>query len=83
MLRDRALAVRWQAAFQAAFEEHARRLKRRREVLFDENAAESPAEFFATAVELFFEFPRDLKREYGAVYDALSAWLELAPGADD
>lgn len=82
VLRDRALAARWQAAFQAAFEEHARRLKRRREVLFDENAAESPAEFFATAVELFFEFPGDLKREYGTVYEALAAWLELDPAAD-
>lgn len=79
VLHDRALAARWSAAFQPAFEEHARRLKRRREVLFDEDAAESPAEFFATAVELFFEFPRDLHREYGAVYEVLAAWLELDP----
>jgi hypothetical protein len=83
VLHDRELAARWRTAFQAAFEEHARRLKRRREVLFDEDAAESPTEFFATAVELFFEFPRDLKREFGAVYDVLRVWLELDPAAND
>ncbi|MBK8166991.1 MAG: zinc-dependent peptidase [bacterium] len=81
VLHDRALAARWPTAFQPAFEAHARRLKRRREVLFDEDAAESPAEFFATAVELFFEFPCDLKREYAAVYEVLAAWLELDPAA--
>ncbi len=81
VLRDRALAARWQPAFQGAFEEHQRRLKRRREVLFDEDAAENPAEFFATAVELFFEYPADLRREFGAVYEALAAWLELDPAA--
>jgi Mlc titration factor MtfA (ptsG expression regulator) len=80
-LRDREQIERWHAAFQAAFEEHKRRLKRRREVLFDEDAAESPAEFFATAVELFFEFPVELKREFGGVYDVLAAWLELDPAA--
>ena len=79
VLRDRELAARWRTAFQGAFEEHARRLKRRREVLFDEDAAENPAEFFATAVELFFEFPVDLKREFRGVYDVLAAWLELDP----
>jgi len=81
VLHDRTLAARWPAVFQPAFEEHARRLKRRREVLFDQDAAESPAEFFATAVELFFEFPRDLRREYGPVYGVLAAWLELDPAA--
>jgi MtfA peptidase len=79
VLHDRSLAARWQPAFQAAFEEHKRRLKRRREVLFDEDAAENPAEFFATAVELFFEFPGDLRQEFRAVYDVLAAWLELDP----
>lgn len=83
VLRDRDLAARWRTAFQGAFEEHARRLKRRREVLFDEDAAESPTEFFATAVELFFEFPRDLKREFSAVYEVLQAWLELDPAGGD
>lgn len=80
-LRDGALAARWPEVFAAAFAEHGRRLKRRREVLFDADAADDPAEFLATAVELFFEFPRDLQREYGGVYEALRDWLELDPAA--
>lgn len=75
------LAARWPDAFQPAFERHQRDLRRRREVLFDADAAESPTEFFATAVELFFEFPRDLRREFSAVYAVLAEYLELDPAA--
>jgi MtfA peptidase len=75
------LAARWPEVFQAAFERHQRYLKRRREALFDGDAAESPTEFFATAVELFFELPRDLKREFTDVYRVLSEFLELDPAA--
>ncbi len=70
---------RWHKAFQAAFERHARSLRRGREVLFDDNAAESPAEFFATAVELFFEYPAELAAEFGDVHACLADWLELDP----
>jgi MtfA peptidase len=75
----RALAPRWAEAFAAAFERHQRRLARRREVLFDADAAEDPAEFFATAVELFFEMPRDLKQEYADVYTVLAEYLHVDP----
>ena len=73
------LTERWPAIFQAAFEKHRRSLRRRRHVLFDENAAESPSEFFATAVEIFFEYPRDMRREYGDIYTLLAEYLELDP----
>jgi MtfA peptidase len=79
LLPSAAMAARWADVFQAAFETHQRRLRRRREVLFDADSAESPAEFFATAVELFFEFPRDLRREYADVYSLLAEYLELDP----
>jgi Mlc titration factor MtfA (ptsG expression regulator) len=75
------LAARWRETFQPAFEQHQQRLRRRREVLFDEDAAESPCEFFATAVELFFELPRDMRREFPAVYAVLAEYLELDPAA--
>ena len=75
------LAGRWPAVFQAAFEQHRRNLRRRRAVLFDADAAENPAEFFATAVEIFFEYPRDLRRVFADVYTVLSAYLELDPAA--
>ena len=57
------------------------KLRRRREILFDGDSAESPAEFFATAVELFFEYPRDLQREFPAVHSLLAEYLEIDPGA--
>lgn len=81
LLADAALAPRWTEAFTAAFARHLKLLKRRREVLFDRDAAESPAEFFATAVELFFTYPADLRAEYPEVHGVLAAWLELDPAA--
>ncbi|MBE0565309.1 MAG: zinc-dependent peptidase [Krumholzibacteria bacterium] len=81
LLADPALAARWNEAFAAAFARHRKLCKRRREVLFDQDAAESPAEFLATAVELFFEYPRDLKAEYQDVHALLAAWLHLDPAA--
>lgn len=81
ILPTAAMAARWADVFQTALERHRRNLRRRREVLFDKDSAESPAEFFATAVELFFELPRDLKREFTDVYLLLAEYLELDPAA--
>ena len=81
LLADPALAARWTEAFQAAFARHRKLCRRRREVLFDADAAENAAEFFATAIELFFEYPRDLRAEYTAVHEVLAAWLQLDPAA--
>jgi len=75
------LQARWAKAFGKAYERHGKLLRRRREVLFDDNAAENPAEFFATATEVFFEFPRDLAREYPAVHAVLAEYLGLDPAA--
>lgn len=69
----------WPEIFQTAFEQHQRALRRRRPILFDDDAADSPAEFFATAVELFFEHPSDLRAHFTGVYEMLSAYLELDP----
>lgn len=88
LLSSTELAALWPEVFQTAFELHQRQLRRGREVLFDADSAESPTEFFATAVELFFEFPYDLRRAYPAVYSLLANYLELdparwaAPGGD-
>jgi Mlc titration factor MtfA (ptsG expression regulator) len=79
LLATAELTSRWPEVFQAAFEQHQRNLRRRRAVLFDENAAESPTEFFATAVEIFFEYPRDLQRAFPDVYAILAEYLELDP----
>lgn len=72
-------ADRWARGFQGAFEQHEQALKHHREVLFDANAADNPSEFFATAVELFFEYPTDLELAFPTVYLLLKEYLELDP----
>ena len=79
LMPDADLGARWASAFQAALEKHRRLVERDHHLLFDEDAAESPTEFFATAVELFFEVPADLAREYPDVHAVLAAYLELDP----
>lgn len=79
LLADAGLAARWTAAFGPAFDRHRKRAGRGREILFDADAAESPAEFFATAVELFFTLPRDLKQEYGAIYAVMAEHFGVDP----
>jgi Mlc titration factor MtfA (ptsG expression regulator) len=81
LLPTAALAARWAEVFPAAFARHGRLCRRRREVLFDADAAENAAEFFATAVELFFEYPTDLAAEYGDVYAVLVEYLAVDPAA--
>jgi len=73
------LLARWSDAFSGAFERHVRDLGQDRHVLFDQDAAESPAEFFATAVELFFTLSRDVKSEFPALYGVLAEHLGLDP----
>jgi Mlc titration factor MtfA (ptsG expression regulator) len=75
------LSGRWADAFTRAYDRHRRSLRRRGEVLFDDNAAESPAEFFATAVELFFTLPRDLRHEFGDLYAVLAEHFAVDPAA--
>lgn len=79
LLADATSAGPWAAAFQSAFSRHRGLVDSRREVLFDADAAENAAEFFATAVELFFEYPTDLASEYPDVHRVLAAYLELDP----
>jgi Mlc titration factor MtfA (ptsG expression regulator) len=65
-------------SWRALVEEEMRRVEAGRSILRP-YAATAPSEFFATAVEVFFERPRDLARRHGALYDALSAFFNLDP----
>lgn len=79
LLADGELLARWSAAFSEAFERHGRDLEQDRHVLFDEGAAESPAEFFATASELFFTLPGEFRMEFPGLYEVLREHLGLDP----
>jgi len=51
------------------------------ETLIDPYGAEDPVEFLAVSAELFFERPRDLRREHPALYSALRQAFRLDPAA--
>lgn len=54
---------------------------REEETLIDPYGAEDPVEFLAVSAELFFERPRDLRREHPALYSALRQAFRLDPAA--
>jgi Mlc titration factor MtfA (ptsG expression regulator) len=69
----------WTQAFQSAYDDLRERLERGLRPWLDPYAAEEPAEFFAVCTEMFFDVPRDLRAEYPAVYDQLSAFFKQHP----
>lgn len=71
----------WSETFGAAYRRLTACLDRGREPYIDPYAAESPAEFFAVAVEYFFDAPLELKRNEAGVYRLLSAWFGQDPAA--
>lgn len=79
LLADGGLRSRWLGAFSEAFEHHFGALEKDRHVLFDEDAAASPAEFFATAVELFFTLAGEFKKEFPGLYAVLGAHFGVDP----
>jgi len=70
----------WQKAFTAAYEDFCGRVDGGEETAIDPYAAESPAEFFAVASEVFFAEPLLLDDEYPDVYAQLTAFYRQDPG---
>ena len=50
---------------------------------FDDYGAHDPVEFFAVAVEAFFEVPQRVRRRHGEVYAILSSYFGQDPAAWD
>lgn len=73
----------WSEAFAAAFRDLRRRALRRLQTAVDPYAAESPAEFFAVASEVFFDDPLRLQRGYPAVYEQLALFYRQDPASYD
>ena len=69
----------WTQAFAAAFDDLGRRLDHGRETTLDSYAAQSPAEFFAVASELFFELPLRLRSAYPDVYRQMTLFYRQDP----
>ena len=70
----------WQKVFTAAYEDFCGRVDGGEETAIDPYAAESPAEFFAVASEVFFVEPLLLDDEYPDVYAQLTAFYRQDPG---
>jgi len=73
----------WERAFIDAYDRHVRKVDHGHKTLFDAYGATSHVEFFAVAVEVFFEKPAALKREEGQVYEQLSGLFRLDPASWD
>jgi Mlc titration factor MtfA (ptsG expression regulator) len=69
----------WERVFLAAYESHVHHVGAGRRTVFDAYGAEGPEEFFAVAVEAFFERPAPLRHEEPAVYEQLATFFRLDP----
>lgn len=71
----------WVTAFNDAYQGFVAALDAGRPVALDEYAAGGPTEFFAVAVEAFFETPEVVREHYPDVYEALANYFQQNPGA--
>ena len=74
-------ASRWARVFQRAYERLQNNASRGIRSVFDAYGASAPAEFFAVAVETFFEMPQALKSEEPELYAELKQYFGLDPAA--
>jgi len=71
----------WTHAFTSAYDHFCQAVDRREPTALDPYAADSPAEFFAVASEVFFTLPAELAETYPEVYRQLRAFYRQDPQA--
>jgi Mlc titration factor MtfA (ptsG expression regulator) len=69
----------WAEAFDAAYKSHVHALQTGRKTFFDPYGASGPQEFFAVAVEAFFEKPKPFKHKEPGIYEQLAKFFRLDP----
>lgn len=69
----------WERVFVQAYDSHIQYLQAGRTTVFDDYGASGHEEFFAVAVEVFFERPVVLKLKEPAVYEQLAMLFQLDP----
>ena len=69
----------WARVFVEAYERHRDNVEAGRRTMIDPYGAEGHEEFFAVAVEAFFEKPTKLKEVEPEVYDQLATYFRLDP----
>ena len=78
-LPPRMSSAAWQQTLSKAYEDFSARVDDGEETAIDPYAAESPAEFFAVASEVFFADPLLLKDDYPDVYAQFAAFYRQDP----
>ena len=79
-LLDRTQSARqWGHVFQHAYENLQSDVARDKKSVLDPYGATSPAEFFAVAVETFFEKPAELKTQEPKLYAELQHYFGIDP----
>jgi len=78
-LESRAQAKAWKAVVDGGHRRLRLAARRGRSTLIDPYGATSPAEFFAEATEVFFERPRELKKEHRRLYRSLARFYRQDP----
>ena len=76
--RDQSFAA-WARVFVEAHDRHRANVEAGRRTVIDPYGAEGHEEFFAVAVEAFFETPAALKRSEAQVYEQLAGYFRLDP----
>jgi Mlc titration factor MtfA (ptsG expression regulator) len=69
----------WARLVADEFAQHVARLEGGEETVLDAYGATNPAEFFAVAVEAFFERPRDFRADRPALYELLREYFNQNP----
>ncbi len=69
----------WERVFLAAYDTHVKRVQHGHKTVLDAYGATAHEEFFAVAVEMFFERPEALRADLPEVYDQLAMLFELDP----
>ena len=69
----------WERVFLDAYARHLENVEKRRKTVLDPYGAENHQEFFAVAIEVFFEKPEKLNAEEPAVFEQISQLLRLDP----
>lgn len=73
--------MKWQRVFNASFERHVKQTEIGHSTVLDAYGATLPEEFFAVAVEAFFEKPNALRHDDPDVYAQLSDLFRLDPAS--
>jgi Mlc titration factor MtfA (ptsG expression regulator) len=74
-------ARRWKKVLGQAYGHLQRQVRYGEQGLFDHYGAQSPAEFFAVATEVFFEQGAALAEHYPELYQELSGYYKLDPAS--